>query len=85
MTTNERKNEIKAAIKNLMTVASFVNDNNKNTSNDCVEMINMLNRFLKSKLSYQAAVIGEESDELIHLHQNCEMWEMKHLVNALTK
>ena len=85
MTTDERKKEISEAIKNLKTVVSFVNDHNKNTADGCAEMINMLNRFLKSKLAYSTAVLSNGDEKAMNANSHNQMWEMKHLINALTK
>jgi len=69
MTTKESKQALTEVINTLHTVTTWMNDNNTSVLNESEELINAVNRLLKTKLNYVSAVMNN-NDDSINLYRN---------------
>ncbi len=79
---NARK-ELKAAMKTLLTSATFIDHHNQHTVEKYINMVNVLNRFIKSDLALTSKILNKEEDEKTQITRFNKFYEMQELINLL--
>jgi hypothetical protein len=80
----EKRAEMLKAIETMKTAASFINHVNQHTAEKYIAMIGMLNRVIKSELTYTTLILDEEEKES-HLHADCGRRQAMELIHSLAQ